>query len=93
MYETAIFFASSPGDEASAPIRTVESGQHFIRDRHDSTARAARDRSAGPGALGGKVTDQYENRLASIESRLHVLVWMVGTNLAVTLAVLAKLLR
>jgi hypothetical protein len=35
----------------------------------------------------------YENRLATIESRLGVLVWMVGTNLAVTLGVLAKLLR
>jgi hypothetical protein len=33
------------------------------------------------------------NRLASIESRPGVLIWMVGTNLAVILAVLAKLLR
>ena len=32
----------------------------------------------------------YENRLAGIESRLAVLVWMVGFNLAMTLAVLWK---
>ena len=30
----------------------------------------------------------YENRLAGIETRLAVLVWMVGFNLAVTVAVL-----
>lgn len=35
----------------------------------------------------------YENRLASMENKLSVLIWMVGTNLAVTLGLLAKLLR
>lgn len=34
----------------------------------------------------------YENRLASIDSRLGVLTWMVGTNLVVTLGVLWRLL-
>ena len=32
----------------------------------------------------------YENRLAGIETKLAVLVWMVGFNLAMTLAVLWK---
>lgn len=35
----------------------------------------------------------YENRLASMENKLSVLIWMVGTNLAVTLGLLAKMLR
>lgn len=35
----------------------------------------------------------YENRLASMENKLSVLMWMVGTNLAVTLGLLAKMLR
>jgi hypothetical protein len=34
----------------------------------------------------------YENRLASIEGRLQVLTWMVGTNIVVTLGVLWRLL-
>lgn len=34
----------------------------------------------------------YESRLASIDSRLGVLTWMVGTNLVVTLGVLWRLL-
>jgi hypothetical protein len=34
----------------------------------------------------------YETRLSSIESRLMLLTWMVGTNLAVTIAVLFRLL-
>jgi hypothetical protein len=33
----------------------------------------------------------YENRLASIDSRLLVLTWMAGTNVALTLAILARL--
>lgn len=33
----------------------------------------------------------YENRLASIETRLTVLTWMVTFNLAMTIAVLFKL--
>jgi hypothetical protein len=32
----------------------------------------------------------YETRLAGIETKLAVLVWMVGFNLAMTLAVLWK---
>ena len=35
----------------------------------------------------------YENRLAGIETKLAVLVWMTGTNIAVTLGVLWLLLR
>ena len=34
----------------------------------------------------------YENRLASIDTRLTVLTWMVGTNIVVTLGVLWRLL-
>jgi hypothetical protein len=30
----------------------------------------------------------YENRLASIDTRLSLLTWMVGLNLAMTLAIL-----
>lgn len=33
----------------------------------------------------------YETRLAGIDTRLAVLTWMVGANLALTLAVIAKL--
>jgi len=32
----------------------------------------------------------YENRLASIDTRLSVLTWMAGTNIALTVAVLFK---
>lgn len=34
----------------------------------------------------------YENRLASIDSRLSVLAWMAGTNLVLTAGVLWRLL-
>jgi len=34
----------------------------------------------------------YENRLASIDTRLSVLTWMAGTNLALTAGVLWRLL-
>jgi hypothetical protein len=34
----------------------------------------------------------YENRLAAIESRLTLLTWMVGTNVALTMAVFFRLL-
>lgn len=34
----------------------------------------------------------YENRLAAIESRLTLLTWMVGTNIALTVFVLGRLL-
>jgi hypothetical protein len=33
----------------------------------------------------------FENRLASVESRLNLLTWMVGFNLAMTAAIVAKL--
>lgn len=35
----------------------------------------------------------YEQRFASIDSRLSVLTWMVATNLVITLGVLGKLLH
>ncbi len=35
----------------------------------------------------------YEGRLAAIDSRLSVLTWMAGTNIALTVAVLFKLFR
>ncbi|MBN8874016.1 MAG: hypothetical protein J0H67_14360 [Rhodospirillales bacterium] len=35
----------------------------------------------------------YENRLAGVESSLGLLKWMVGFNIALTAAVLAKLLH
>jgi hypothetical protein len=34
----------------------------------------------------------YENRLASIDTRLSVLTWMAGTNLVLTAGVLWRLL-
>lgn len=34
----------------------------------------------------------YENRLASIDTRLAVLTWMVGTNIVLTAGVLWRLL-
>ena len=33
----------------------------------------------------------YDNKLAGIETRVAVLTWMIGTNLAMTLAVFVKL--
>lgn len=33
----------------------------------------------------------YENRLASVDTRLSVLTWMAGANLALTIGVLFKL--
>ena len=35
----------------------------------------------------------YESRLMSIDTRLAVLTWMTGANIALTIAVLLKLLR
>jgi hypothetical protein len=35
----------------------------------------------------------YENRLANLETKVAVLTWMVGTNIALTLGVLWLLLR
>jgi hypothetical protein len=35
----------------------------------------------------------YENRLASIETKLALLTWMVGTNVAMTFGVLWLLVR
>ncbi len=35
----------------------------------------------------------YENRLAGIDTRLSVLTWIAGTNLAATVGVLLKLLH
>lgn len=35
---------------------------------------------------------QFENRLAKVETDLLILKWMVGMNLALTLAILGKLL-
>ncbi|KAB2870959.1 MAG: integrase [Bauldia sp.] len=46
----------------------------------DDKARKAAEEVAG-----------YENRLASIESRLGLLTWMVGFNIAFTVGVLLKL--
>ena len=33
----------------------------------------------------------YENRIASVESKLNVLTWMVGTNIVLTAALLVKM--
>jgi hypothetical protein len=46
----------------------------------DEKARKAAEEVAG-----------YENRLASMESRLGLLTWMVGFNIALTVGVLWKL--
>ena len=35
----------------------------------------------------------FENRLSSIETRLTVLTWMVGTNVAVTMSLVWVILR
>jgi hypothetical protein len=35
----------------------------------------------------------YENRLASIDTRMSVLTWTAGTNLAATVGVLFKLMH
>jgi hypothetical protein len=36
---------------------------------------------------------QFESRLASVDTRLTLLTWMVAFNLALTMGVLAKLFR
>jgi hypothetical protein len=33
----------------------------------------------------------YDSRMSTIENRLSVLTWMVGTNVALTLAIVGKL--
>ena len=35
----------------------------------------------------------YENRLAAVEAKLTLLIWMVGTNVALTVGLYAILLR
>ena len=53
-------------------------------------------RSAGAGDESARKAAEevalYENRLAKVDSDLNLIKWMVGFNLAVTVAVLAKLL-
>lgn len=55
-----------------------------LRDRGAGSdkARAAAQEAAG-----------YKNRLSSVESKLTVLTWTVGTNIVLTLAVFGVLLR
>ena len=48
----------------------------------DDKARDAAEEVAG-----------YESRLSSVEARLAVLTWMVGTNIVLTVGVLGVLLR
>jgi hypothetical protein len=48
---------------------------------NEQQAREAAEEAAG-----------YETRLASIDTRVTVLTWMVGANVTLTVAVLAKLL-
>ena len=47
----------------------------------DDTAREAAEEVAG-----------YENRLASVESTLKLLTWMIGFNLALSIGILIKLM-
>lgn len=56
---------------------------HALLEGHisEDTARKAAEEVAA-----------YDNRLAAVESRLTLLTWMVGTNVALTVAVLGKLL-
>jgi hypothetical protein len=49
---------------------------------NEQEAREAAEEAAG-----------YESRLASLDTRVTVLTWMVGANVALTVAVLAKLLQ
>ena len=44
-------------------------------------------------AAGNRLESQFEQRFQKIEARLQLLTWMVGFNLAATMAVLWKLLR
>jgi hypothetical protein len=59
---------------------------------------ALREALIEAGATGDKASKAaeevagYENRLASIDTRLTVLTWMVGTNVVITLGVLWRLL-
>jgi hypothetical protein len=46
----------------------------------DDRARAAAEEVAA-----------YENRLANVETKLAVLTWMVGANIALTIAAVVKL--
>ncbi|WP_428390840.1 hypothetical protein [Lichenicoccus sp.] len=47
--------------------------------------------AAGAGDERATQVATYEVRLANVETRLSVLTWMVGANLALTLLVLGKL--
>jgi hypothetical protein len=44
-------------------------------------------------AAGNRLELQFEQRFQKIEAKLQLLTWMVGFNLAATMAVLWKLLR
>lgn len=44
-------------------------------------------------AAGNRLESQFEQRFQKIEARLQLLTWMVGFNLAATMAVLWKLPR
>ena len=44
-------------------------------------------------AAGNRLESQFEQRFQKIEAKLQLLTWMVGFNLAATMAVLWKLLR
>jgi len=50
----------------------------------DAGASETKSRAAAEAIAG------YENRFYKIERDLHLLTWMVGTNIAITLAVLWK---
>jgi hypothetical protein len=46
----------------------------------------------GPARRAAEEAAAYENRLSKIDSELNLLKWMAGFNIALTAAVLAKLL-
>ena len=55
---------------------------------------ALRDAGAAPdkAAAAAEEVAGFETRLGAVETKLSVLQWMVGTNIAITLAVLFKVL-
>jgi hypothetical protein len=56
---------------------------------HDALLNAGADPDSARKAA--EEVASYENRLAAIDTRLAVLTWIAGTNLAATLAILWRL--
>jgi len=73
-----------------ATVGTVSAMTMMITELYDALKDAGATEEKARKAA--EILADYDSRLASIDTRLSVLTWMVGTNLIVTLGVLWRLL-